>query len=147
LKNNEVEFSRRAANVLGQVPAFSIWNYNMLIRENRLARLLFERSAATYLADPRSIADLVEGAEIHVMALAYRALALDDERARTLAAQNLPLLLGTLLRPLQRETRGLAFGALSNAAITLDTARIILARARDALNLPDKKYPKEKLIG
>jgi hypothetical protein len=147
LKNNEVEFSRRAANVLGQVPAFSIWNYNMLIRENRLARLLFERSAASYLADPRSIADLVEGAEIHVMALAYRALALDDERARTLAAQNLPLLLGTLLRPLQRETRGLAFGALSNAATTLDTARIILSRARDALNLPDKKYPKEKLIG
>src|SRR5436190_14287025 len=99
LKSDETAFSRRAANVLGQVPAYSIWQYNPLVKENRLARLLFERSAASYLADPRSLADLVEGAEIHVMALAYRALGLDDDRAREQAAQHLPLLLGTLLRP------------------------------------------------
>jgi hypothetical protein len=81
------------------------------------------------------------------MALAYRALALDDPRARALAAQHLPLLLGTLLRPLQRSTRTLAFGALANAAGTLETARLILERARDALNLPDTRYPKERLLG
>lgn len=147
LKADEAIFSRRAANVLGRIPAFTIWRYGPLIRENRLARLLFERSAASYLADPRSLADLVEASEIHVMALAYRALGLDDVRAREQAVRHLPLLLGTLLRPMQRDTRTLAFGALANAASTSESAALILERARDALNLPDTKYPKEQLLG
>ena len=109
-------FSRRAANVLGKVPAYSIYQYNALIKENRLARLLFERSASSYLADPRSLADLVEASEIHVMALAYRALGLNDDRAlANRQSPTLPLLMGTLLRPMQRDTRTLAFGALANA--------------------------------
>jgi len=81
------------------------------------------------------------------MALAYRALGLNDARARTQAARHLPLLLGTLLRPMQRDTRTLAFGALANAADSLETARLILDRAKDALNLPDVRYPKERLLG
>jgi hypothetical protein len=147
LKANEASFSRRAANVLGQIPAYAIYRYKQLVRENRLARLLFERSAASYLADPRSVADLVEASEIHVMALAYRALGLEDERAREQAAQRLPLLLGTLLRPMQRDTRTLAFNALANAAVTSKTAQLILERAKDALSLPDVHYPKERLLG
>jgi len=147
LKADETAFSRRAANVLGQVPAYSIRQYNQLVRENRLARLLFERSASSYLADPRSLADLVEASEIHVMSLAYRALGLNDDRAREQASRHLSLLMGTLLRPMQRDTRTLAFGALANAANTLETARLILERAKEALNLPDVRYPKEKLLG
>jgi hypothetical protein len=147
LKADETAFSRRAANVLGQVPAYSIRVYNQLVRENRLARLLFERSASSYLADPRSLADLVEASEIHVMSLAYRALGLNDDRAREQASRHLTLLMGTLLRPMQRDTRTLAFGALANAANTNETARLILERAKDALNLPDVRYPKEKLLG
>ncbi len=147
LRSDEVVFSRRASSVLSRVPAFSIWQYNALIKENRLARLLFERSASAYLADPRSLADLVEGSEIHVMSLAYRALGLNDPRAREQAAIHLPLLLGTLLRPMQRDTRTLAFSALANAANSIDTARMILDRAKDALNLPDIRYPKERLLG
>jgi hypothetical protein len=81
------------------------------------------------------------------MALAYRALGLDDPRAREQAAAHLPLLLGTLLRPMQRDTRTLAFGALANAAGTLPAAQLILERARDAMNLPDTRYPKEALLG
>jgi hypothetical protein len=146
LKSDEATFSRRAASVLGRVPAYSIFQYNPLIKENRLARLLFERSASSYLADPRSMADLVEAAEIHVMALAYRALGSNDERARHQASEHLPLLMGTLLRPMQRDTRTLAFGALANAANSLETARLILDRAKDALNLPDTRYPKERLL-
>jgi hypothetical protein len=147
LKSDEAVFCRRAASVLGRIPAYAIWRYNHLIRENRLARLLFERSVNAYLADPRSLADLIEAAEIHVMALAYRALGADDPRARAQADQHLPLLLGTLLRPMQRDTRTLAFRALTNAAGTLDSARQIHERARDALFLPDTRYPKEKLMG
>jgi hypothetical protein len=144
---DEKQFSRRAASVLSRIPAFAIYNYNQLIRDNRLARLLFTRSAAAYLADARSVRDLVEGSEIHVQALAYRVLGQNDERARTLAVENLPLLLGTLLRPLHRATRTLAFRALVNAANTPDTAARVLAKAREALDLPDEKYPKEALLG
>lgn len=146
LKSDEAVFSRRAASVLSRVPAYSIWQYNPLIKENRLARLLFERSASSYLADPKSMADLVEASEIHVMSLAYRALGLDDPRAREQAAVHLPLLLGTLLRPMQRDTRTLAFGALANAAGSIESARLILERAKDALHLPDVRYPKERLL-
>ena len=146
-RESDAAFARRAANVLGQVPAFSIHQYNSLIRENRLARLLFERSALSYLDDPRAVSDLVEASEIHVMALGYRALGLDAPRARELAPAHLPLLLGTLLRPLHRATRALAFKALLNAATTEENARLILDRSRAALDLPDSHYPKEQLVG
>jgi hypothetical protein len=83
-----------------QGPGLFDYQYNPLIKENRLARLLFERSAASYLADPRSLADLVEGSEIHVMALAYRALGLDDPRRANKPQTICRVLLGTLLRPM-----------------------------------------------
>ncbi|MBE2213011.1 MAG: gliding motility protein [Opitutaceae bacterium] len=146
--SDETTFSRRAASVLGRVPAFTIQRYGKLIQENRLARLLFERSATAYLADARSVRDLVEASEIHVMALAYRVLGFDDERARILAVDNLSLLLGTLLRVMHRATRELGFRALRNAAMhDAAAATRVLAKAREALDLPDMKYPKEALLG
>jgi hypothetical protein len=147
MRGDEAAFSRRAASVLGQIPAYAIWNYNELLRRNRLARLLFERSGRHYLQDAISISDLVEAPEIHVQALAYRALGLDLPAAREMAAAKLPILLGTLLRPLHRATRMLALGALANAATSLENARQIHDRARQALALPDTHYPKEQLIG
>lgn len=138
-------FARRAAAVLGHVPAYAIRGYPVLIRSNRLARLLFERTPASYLADPRSVADLVEGSEIHVMALAYRILGLKDPRAVELARYHADLLVGTLLRPLHRITRRLAFDALANAASTPELAARILTRAREAFALPDDHYPKDAL--
>jgi hypothetical protein len=63
------------------------------------------------------------------------------------AAENLDLLLATLLRPLHRSTRRLAFGALEPAALDAPRAKRILDRAIDALDLPDHRYPKEDLIG
>jgi len=93
------------------------------------------------------VQDLIEGSNIHVMALAYRVLGLDDARARAMAAENLTLLLGTLLRPLHRATRRLAFAALASAAATDEaTAGAILRRAREAFALPDKRYPKDALV-
>lgn len=141
------EFARRAANALGQVPAFSIYNYEALIESNRLARLLFERRSETYLADSGAIRDLLEAPEIHVQALAFRALGRDDPRAREVARAHLDLLEATLLRPLHRRTRRLAFLALANAATDPEGARRIHARARQALDLPDKRYDKEALVG
>jgi hypothetical protein len=147
LKLDEAAFARRAANVLTRIPAYSIYNYGYLIRENRLARLLFERSLRSFLEVPEALRDLVEGSEIHVQNLAYRVLGLPDSRAVIQASENLEILIGTLLRPLRRRTRLAAFAALANAAERVEGARWVLAKAREALVLPDQRYPKEQLIG
>ncbi|MEZ5325085.1 MAG: hypothetical protein R3F19_08470 [Verrucomicrobiales bacterium] len=148
LKSTPEVFCTRSISVLTQVPAFSIPNYRRLIRSNALARLLLQRSPRDFLAHPPSLADLIEAQEIHVMALAYRVLALDDDRARQAAVDSLDVLIGTLLRPLHRRTRMLAFDALLNAASAGELhASRILVRAREALDLPDQRYPKEALIG
>lgn len=145
---DEAAFARRAANILTQVPAFSIYNYELLLRTNSLARLLFVRSFSAFLSVPDAVRDLIEGSEVHVQMLAYRVLAEADERARTLAAESLDILQGTLLRPLHRKTRLAAFGALANAAhADRGAAARVLRRAREALCLPDKRYPKEDLVG
>lgn len=147
MQRDDARFARRAAAVLGQVPAYTMWMYAMLIRENRLARLLYERSAGFYLKVPEALSDLLESAEIHAQALAYRTLALDSDEARRQALANLDVLLGTLLRPLHRRTRLLAFGALENAAHDPAAAARVLTRARDAIGLPDSHYPKDQLVG
>jgi hypothetical protein len=143
-----VEFSRRACTVLTRIPAYASFDQGHLLRSNDLARLLFVRSLDQYLLLPQGVQDLVEGSNIHVMMLAYRVLALPDARARALAAANIDILLGTLLRPLHRKTRLAAFEALANAARDSEAvARRIHARAREALKLPEQKYPKGELIG
>jgi hypothetical protein len=141
-------FALRASNVLTRIPAYAACNYEELLRTNELARLLFVRSFEGFLGVPRAVRDLVEGSSIYVQMLAYRVLAADDDRARALAVENLDILLGTLLRPIHRKTRLPAFDALANAARADETAaRRILDRARDALRLPDKRYPKAELVG
>jgi hypothetical protein len=142
------EFARRAANVLTRIPAYAIHSYDQLLKSNKLARLLFVRSFEAYLAVPAATRDLVEGSEVHVQMLAYRVLSQNDDRARQMAVETLDILIGTLLRPLHRKTRMAAFGALLNAALTdTNAAAFVLQRAREATRLPDKKYPKEQLIG
>lgn len=145
---DEPAFARRAGHVLTQIPAFAIHGYDQLLRTNDLARLLFVRSFPGYLASPDAVRDLIEGSEIHVQMLGYRVLAQDDERARRLAAETLEILQGTLLRPLHRKTRLAAFEALVNAARhDAATAKRVLLRSREALRMPDRKYPKEELVG
>ncbi|WP_426735055.1 gliding motility protein [Myxococcus faecalis] len=140
-------FARRAANVLGAIPAYAIWADKTLLSQNRLARLLLMRSDELYLADARAVRDLLESPQIHVQALAFRLLGRDAPRARELAASNTDVLQAALLRPLHRRTRLMAFGALTNAALhDVDTARGLLARMRDAFALPDQRYPKEELV-
>ena len=144
---DEAEFARRAANVLTRIPAYAVYDFNSVLRGNGLARLLFVRSLESYLDVPGAVRDLVEGSEINVQKLAYRILAQNDPRAQALAAANIDILVGTLLRPIFRKTRLPAFDALANAARhDAETGGRVLNRARDALRLPDKKYPKEELI-
>lgn len=149
LRDRPQEFTRRAGSVLGRLPSYAIHEsgYRSLIQRNRLARLFLERSADLHLTDPTLLRNLLESPSIYVQILALRILALDDERARQSAAEHLDLLLPVLLRPLHRRTRLLAFKAIANAATTEDRARLILARSRETMELPDPHYPREPLIG
>ncbi|MFZ2957444.1 MAG: gliding motility protein [Candidatus Ozemobacteraceae bacterium] len=146
LREDSPEFARRATTVLGQIPAFTIYDYKNLITSNRLARLFFERSATFYLGDGFAIRNLVEASEIHVQLLAYKILGLEDERARACARENLDITLGTFLRPLHRKTRIAAFHAIYNACADTEIAGRVLRKAREAMDLPDKRYPKEDLL-
>lgn len=146
LLDDPTRFAERSANVLGQVPPFTIFSYDRLLEGNRLARLLYEHSAESYLASQTAIRDLLEASEIHAQRVAFAALALDDDRARAAGAAHLDLLRSTLLRPLHRRTRLVAFRALQNAAGDLDVATVVLDAAREALHLPDRRYPKEELV-
>jgi hypothetical protein len=146
LQSNDKVFAARAGNVLSQVPAFAVWSYQDLIRKNRLARLFYARSVKSYLADERALQDLLESPEIHAQILAYRALALNTDEARKIAGKNLTILLGTLLRPIHRRTRLLAFKALRNAAHDANKAARVLGKAKEAFDLPDIRYPKDDLV-
>ncbi len=139
-------FARRAASVLGQVPPYTVYNYHELVRRNKLARLLYEQTLNLYPSDPLAFQDLLESPEIHAQRTAYRAIELGSEQALEVGRQHLYLLLATLLRPLHRKTRLSAFGAL--AALSLNdqaSAAVILERARQAWDLPERGYPKEEL--
>jgi hypothetical protein len=142
-------FSERAAAVLGHVSADTNWGrYSQVVRTNPLARLLFGHVVpAAGPGEPRVVRELLEAPAIPVQALALRALARDDDRARTLARQNLDVLEAALLRPLPRAVRLPAYRALANAVGDADTARRVYERAREALELRDRRYPKEPLIG
>ena len=146
VRNNPEEFSRRAVAVLSQVPAYTVWNYGALLKSNRLARLMLERSLEEILQDGPGLRDLLEAPAIHVQLMAFKALALDRDAARSLAAAHVDLLAATLLRPLHRRTRLAAFAALKNAAADTDAAAFVLRQARQATALPDKRYPKDALI-
>jgi hypothetical protein len=148
LRDKPAAFARRVASVLGQLPANSIGgSYKELLANSELARLFFVGSVAALQADPRSVRDLLEAPEIHAQMLAFRVLAGEEEPARQLAAENLDLLLPTLLRPLHRKSRLVALRALANAATNPENARRILGKARQALDMPDQPYPKEHLLG
>jgi hypothetical protein len=146
-RDDELEFSRRALQVLGQVPAYSFWNFRDVVRTNRLARMFYARAPEKYLACGSDLRNLLESPEIHAQSLGFRVLGLDRDDARRLAVQNLDLLQATLLRPLHRSTRLLAFQALQNAANDVQHADHIAQRCRQALDLPDRRYPKEQLVG
>ncbi len=145
LRSDPPRFARRGAAVLGHIPAYAVWSYDQLVATNRLARILLERATGAYAADPAAVRDLMEAPQIHVQILALRILARPE--AAALAADTLDLLLPTLLRPLHRRTRRVAFDALACAASASEAAaRRVLQRAREAHALPDEGYPKEALL-
>ena len=139
-------FARRASSVLAKISVGAIWNYEMLIEFNQLGRLFFEDALRTYLSAGDAVRDFLEGANLHVQALGYRVLAQDDARARELAAENVDVIQACLFRNLYERTRSWGLEALKNAAVDADRARQIVRRAKSALKLPDKRYPKDDVI-
>ncbi len=140
-------FLERATSALSRMPAYAVWHYGDLLRRNALARLFFERSTPLWLDHRRAVRELLESPQIHVQALALRVLATPDPRAGTLASSMMDLLAPTLLRPLHRRTRLAALAAIRAACLAREEAAAhLVPRMRDALALPDRRYPKEALV-
>jgi len=138
--------ARRCGAVLSAIPAGVIGNYDYLLRNNALAQWMFQQKLVAYLHDPRVVRDFLESPQIHVNQLGFHILSLDDPAVAQLSEHNLDLLCAALLRKLHRRTRLLAIDALLQAVRTERAARVVLPKARAALRLPDKRYPKENLI-
>ena len=146
LRDDDAAFARRAINVLSQAPAHSVGSYRQLVRTNRLARLFYEHPAMKLLAFPDALAQLLAAAEVHVRAAAFRAMGLDDDAARRLAAEHLDALLAAATCPLPARVRTLAWRAAENGAATsAEAAQRVQQGCRQALRLP--KYPREQVLG
>lgn len=143
----EGQLPLRAAAILGAQRAFGVWSYGWLVRNNAFARLILERTAHQWLDHPDLVGDLLESPAITVQSLAWRVLAAEDPRASGVAARHLDLLLPGLLRRLHVATRRWVLKALENAAIDEEHALRIVVKAKDALDLPAERYPREMLIG
>jgi hypothetical protein len=145
---NPGQFAQRVVGVLGQLSAAAIGRqYRQLIKNNPLAKLLFEESGAALQQAPASVRDLLESPNGAVQGLALRLLAGGAVELAEMAGGSLDLLLPCLLRPLQRRSRRWAFQALLHAATTADNARLIVERARQAFDFQDPHFPREELLG
>lgn len=140
-------FARRAAAALALMPPYALGEADWLAQDNRLARLLLERSAQYYLAQgAAAVRELLESPLPTVQALAYRLLGLDDEQARALAARHVDRLLPALVQPMHRRLRSMALGALRNAASEdVGLARRVLEAVSEALTRSDGNAHRDSL--
>jgi hypothetical protein len=136
---------RRACAILVRVPARAIRNQRDLMRRNPLARMLFAHAGEACLAVPGTAADLLEADEIHVRAIAVRAITSDDPRALPLARQNRDRLLAALDGRLPRVVARQALRMLERLADEPDAVQRILIWTRAALAEPKPSYPTGEL--
>ena len=137
----------RAANILTQVPAFAIHNYDQVLRTNALCAVAVcalvrvvsgcagsrARSARRF-GDSRSDARVPRAPQ-------------DDDRARRLAADTLDILLGTLLRPLHRKTRLAAFGRWRMRRKLTRRRRLACCVAATLCDFPTRSIPRNGSLG
>ncbi len=116
--------------------------------ENPLSRMFFTRSTAALLSEPQLLVDMAESSNDAVRRLAFRALATNDPVAQRAGVKCLDALLGVLLTPMNMQMRRDGLAALANAGESdLEAAKLILPRAIDALDIADRRYPREGLLG
>ncbi len=141
-------FAIRAACVISQVKPSEIGEFDALLAHHSLARLLFLRPLSSYLEASEMLGDMAETGNRHVRQLAYKALAADDKRAREAAARSLDVLMGAFFLPMDSRSRRDGLKALANAGLAdVEAARAILPRAREALDMPGKGYPRQHVAG
>jgi len=135
----------RAVRVLGLLPAGSTvgYTFSYIAAANPLAKLLFDAVAGAGERALPYLRDLLESPLEPVCRVGLGLLA----RGQIDATDHLDLLVPMLLTDMRKTTRRLALGALARAADDEGRARLIHDRARDALDMPDPRYPKEDLIG
>jgi hypothetical protein len=136
----------RCARILGQLRTGLVRNLDRLIATNPLARLLWLQPAASVLACPDAVRDLLECAEPHAQLIAFRALASEHTSAGKLGRANLDMLRAALLAPMPRRVRLVAFAAVKRAAETQRASRQLVDAMREALHVSSPRYPREDLL-
>jgi hypothetical protein len=132
-------FVRRAGSVLGRLrPDSASRDFDPNPR-GKLGQLFFVQSAEAWLAAPEYLRDLLESPALEVQALALRV------QARAASADNFDLVVPLLLCRLSRRVLSLVC-AVASQADTLETARVVRDKARDALSLPRPPAQREELI-
>jgi hypothetical protein len=141
-------FAIRCACVLSLMKPSEISDLKTLLVNNPLAHLLIERPVSSYLEASELLGDLVETGNRHVRDLAYKALATDDKRAREAAVKSVDVLVGVLFLAMDARSRRVGLKALANAGVSdLEAARVILPRAREAMDMPGRDYPRKDVAG
>jgi hypothetical protein len=139
-------FARRAARVLGHCETSSSLQANMARQHNALYRAFFD-DPTDFLHAPETIRDLIEASSLQVRQLGFLALGLDDDRARSVAADNLDHLLAALLEEHTRPVFDAVFSALIYIAQQQPAvASIIANRLREVANMRKPPFARPRLV-
>ncbi|MFW5740723.1 MAG: DUF732 domain-containing protein, partial [Myxococcota bacterium] len=124
------QMAQRAVRVLGCVPAGAPgpWS-NRAPAPNALCALLCS-DLDVFLSAEAAAGALLESPNAHGLHLAFRSLARDDPRARSIARDNLPTLKAALVRDLPRPVRMAAVEAMENAGQDVTVAADVIDAAR-----------------
>jgi hypothetical protein len=136
-------FALRAAGVLSLLRSSDA----VAGMENPVARLFLSRTRENLLSQWQVLCDMAESANDAVRGLAFKTLAVNDPRAKKAALTCVDALMGVMLAPLNTRMRRDGLAALANAGeADLEAAKMILPRAQDALEIADRRYPRQGLV-
>jgi hypothetical protein len=143
---SDVDFAARAVNVLGLIEPPNRGYRTIAHRETPLYRLLFD-DPRRYLPAIDRARDLLESTYEGSRRMAMRMIAAAGDAGVDAAVGNVDHLGAYLLDEASRATRIAALDALAVAAeASPEIAADVLARARAALDLRRKRYPRDRVI-
>lgn len=143
---DDATFARRALEVLSRAQSPEPYGKGKVRTENPLYPVFFE-DVRRYRAILPHVRDLLEAPSEPARRVGLRLLEGRDPETVAAAARNTDHLAAYLIGRAERSTRIAAFNALAAAASSSEvTARAVLARAREALELRQRAYPRERLI-
>ena len=140
------EFAARGFNVLGRMQRPEHMGRKRIASENPVYRMFFA-SPSAYRSQLHNVRDLLEAPCEDARRVGLQLLGICGADAVDVAVRNADHLAAYLLAECRRSTRIAAFNALAVAAThSRPVADAVLFRAREALDLRRRAYPRDRLI-